>query len=179
MASEDPLNAAAICEREGFTMDFQLDVDKKDVEQAIEHMLRLNSLGQFADAQTVVEESLQEFDDLFPVAIEIMRLMYDQGDFSRLLDYADSLLDASSRDQDLWRTEWKLTIMLFRDVCARHLGNSNTTTLEPSTGYPDALGLERTTNCFTYPSEEQVTPPYPLNSMFKMELTVRSFYLLY
>jgi hypothetical protein len=68
------------------TFIFESDVDKD-----IDDVVRLGAFGQFEKARSIVDESLGELDNNFFVAVEIMRLLYDQGDGVELISYTNLL----------------------------------------------------------------------------------------
>jgi hypothetical protein len=61
------------------------------LENDIQDVIRFGTLGQFQKTQPLVNGSLKPLDYVFPVAIEVMRLMYDQGDFAALHAYTIGL----------------------------------------------------------------------------------------
>ena len=72
-------------------------VFESDVDKDIDDVVRFGAFGQFEKARSIVDESLGELDDKFFVAVEIMRLLYDQGDGMELIKYTRRLL---SPDRD-------------------------------------------------------------------------------
>ena len=77
-------NTAALSENDEFTLDFSIDI-AEDVAAQVEEMLRKSMLGYFRQAREVFEERLVKHTDIFPVAVERMRLLHGQGDFGALL----------------------------------------------------------------------------------------------
>jgi hypothetical protein len=67
---------------------------ENDVNRDIEDVVRLGTFGQYDKARLIAEESLKDLDDEFTIAVEVMRLMYDQGDVVQLFKYTSALLAA-------------------------------------------------------------------------------------
>lgn len=70
----------------GSLMEFTLDVIE-DVASRVEDMMRLCALGHFGEA---IKHSADLFDrktDVFPVKVECMRLLLEQGDYKGIHDY--------------------------------------------------------------------------------------------
>jgi hypothetical protein len=78
----------ASCDRDGFTMDFSLDV-VSDIEQDVEDVARQGALGNFRNARGMFEEALNKHRDQFPVYAEYLRLCLDGGDWNSLAEASD------------------------------------------------------------------------------------------
>lgn len=76
-------------------------VFESDVDKDIDDVVRFGAFGQFEKARSIVDESLGELDNKFFVAVEIMRLLYDQGDGMELIKYTRRLL-SPDRDRNSW-----------------------------------------------------------------------------
>lgn len=89
---------------------------ESDVDSVIGDIVRLGTLGQFKQARLLAEEYLKQVDHVFPVAVEIMRLSYDQGDGEYMRQYTKELL---SRSKDfLEHNGWTAGAM--RILCLMH-----------------------------------------------------------
>jgi hypothetical protein len=84
-ASETGIEAS--CDRDGFTMDFSLDV--VSIEQDVEDVARQGALGNFHKAREMFEETLNKHRDQFPVYAEYLRLCLDGGDWNSLAEASD------------------------------------------------------------------------------------------
>jgi hypothetical protein len=85
-ASETETEAS--CDRDGFTMDFSLDV-VSDIVQDVEDVARQGALGNFRKAREMFEEALNKHQDQFPVYAEFLRLCLDCGDWKSLAEASD------------------------------------------------------------------------------------------
>lgn len=70
----------------GSVMEFTLDVIE-DVASRVEDMMRLCALGHFREARQQSADLLDRRSDVFPVKVECMRLLLEQGDYQGLYDY--------------------------------------------------------------------------------------------
>lgn len=70
-------------------MNFSFDI-AEDVAAQVEEMSRLSMLGFFRRAREISASSLANHTDIFPVAAERMRLLYDQGDFEELFQSSET-----------------------------------------------------------------------------------------
>jgi hypothetical protein len=125
MSSEEPSSASSQCssasdDEEDVCFDFELDLASY-----VQEVVRLGALGIFKEARHVAREYLGEHENLFPVAAEIMRLMYDQGDVVKLYDYSGrSMAESRVRMQHKsWTGRAVCILHLLRDVCGALRGN--------------------------------------------------------
>jgi hypothetical protein len=100
-AAHDTVPLVVPIDANDITMNFTFETN---VYQDLEDIVRLGAFGQFKEARLIVDESLEGLHDEFPIAVEIMRLMYDQGDFVQLYKYTSGLL--SSDDHRMRHKGW-------------------------------------------------------------------------
>ncbi|KAK4900487.1 hypothetical protein LTR27_002203 [Elasticomyces elasticus] len=99
-------------------MDFSVDI-VEDVAAEVEAVMRLCAFGLFGEARRAADETLKLHLSCFPVLVEYMRLLYDQGDFDMLRQEAercrqsDRFEDASPGDLEI--------LLLLCDI--RHLSS--------------------------------------------------------
>lgn len=72
--------------------------------------MRLGALGYFREAREQSSDLFSRQDDVFPVKMECMRLLFEQGDFEKLLNYTSAQFRGSN-EQDVYSL----------DDIARHL----------------------------------------------------------
>jgi hypothetical protein len=72
-------------EDEGFTMNFSIEV-VEDVAEQVGEMMRLGALGSFKQAREVSDSIDPVNLSTFAVVAEQMRLLFDQGDYTALLE---------------------------------------------------------------------------------------------
>jgi len=94
----------------------------------VQEVVRLGALGIFNEARFVAGEYLSEHANFFPVAAEIMRLMYDQGDVDELYAYSGRLMaEGGVRTQhESWTGEALCILHQMRDVCGALRGSPTT-----------------------------------------------------
>jgi hypothetical protein len=92
---------------------------KFGLEENIQDLVRLGTLGQFNGARSLVDGYLGRLDSVFSIAIEIMRLMYDQEDFKGLHIYTAKLI---SRLNKRWTQRALCILRLMHDFCGMLLG---------------------------------------------------------
>jgi hypothetical protein len=68
---------------------FKFEFSLRDV---IQYVVHSGTHGHFMEARSLADDSLKQFDEIFPIAVEIMRLMYDQGDVNALCTYIGRLV---------------------------------------------------------------------------------------
>ena len=113
------------------------------LEHDIQDVVRLGTLGQFQEARLIADESLKQLDYLFPVAIEIMRLMYDQEDFNALYAYANVLM---SRRAESWTPRALCILHLMHDVSGMLQGNLTDVATTPRDLAATNLGVSNPEN---------------------------------
>lgn len=104
-------------DQDGSALEFSFE---SDVDSVIGDIVRLGTLGQFKEARSLVEEYLKQVDHVFPVAIEIMRLSYDQGDGEHMRLYTKELLERSESfpERNGWTAEAMRILRLMHDLFA-------------------------------------------------------------
>jgi hypothetical protein len=102
---------------EDLVLDFEFGL-----EGDIQDVVRLGTLGQFQKARSLADESLKQLDYVFPIAIEIMRLMYDQEDYRALYAYTIALMSDRTK-QKSWKPRELCILHLMHDVCGMLSGN--------------------------------------------------------
>jgi hypothetical protein len=132
MASEEPPSDASTS-LSSSTVSFSESEDDatfsfnfvRDVEGDIDDVVRLGALGRFAEARALLEQSLNAIDNIAPIAVEIMRLMYDQGDLAQLYTYASAFLadDDCRKDHESWTAKSLCILYLMHDICIARLGS--------------------------------------------------------
>lgn len=97
----------------------------RDIESDIDDVVRLGALGRFVGARSRIQDSLKVIDNIAPIAVEVMRLMYDQGDIFQLYRYASAFLaDEDCRnDHESWTSKGLCILYLMHDICVARLGN--------------------------------------------------------
>jgi hypothetical protein len=105
-----------------FNVHFSLEMDIQDV-------VRLGAFGKYREARSLVDNSLKQLDYFFPIAVEIMRPMYDQGDITALYDYTIELITPANdrRKHPSWTAKELCILHLMHDVCAALNGTSQST----------------------------------------------------
>lgn len=148
MSSESSSPKPSIATPSGPEKDLTLDFSfERDVNRDVGDVIRFGAFGRFKESRLLVEDTLQQFDNIFPVAVEIMRLMYDQGDLSQLLAYTSTVLapDDLRTKNESWSPGAMCILRLFRDLCVMHddkgLG-SNTEILDVPVVEPDGSHYE-------------------------------------
>lgn len=124
MSSGESSSGSSQCsssyEDENICFDFAFDL--KDY---VQEVVRLGALGIFQEARYLAQGALREHDYVFPVAIEIMRLMYDQGDADALYAYSGGLMaEGDTRTQhESWTAEALYILRLLHDACGALRGH--------------------------------------------------------
>lgn len=116
-SSDCSSETSSVSEEEELVLDFGFGL-----EHDIQDIVRLGTLGQFQQARSLADESLKELDYLFPIAIEIMRLMYDQEDFKALHAYTKDLMSRRLRHES-WTPTAVYILHLVHDVSGMLQGN--------------------------------------------------------
>lgn len=98
------------------TVDFKFESDGDEV---IGDLVCLGTLGRFIEARLLAEEFLAKIDYIFPFAVEIMRLLYDQGDLDELNVYTEALMSTSDdrTNHHSWTAKAKCVLGLMHDLC--------------------------------------------------------------
>ncbi|CAG8950025.1 hypothetical protein HYFRA_00004359 [Hymenoscyphus fraxineus] len=76
----------------GFVMDFNVEI-VEDVAAEIENVMRLGAVGAFEEARNMSKETVEHHLDTFPVLVEYLRLLYDQGDYISLEENVQKALE--------------------------------------------------------------------------------------
>jgi hypothetical protein len=109
-------------ENDDITLNFRFI---RDIKSDIEDVVRLGAFGRFAEARSLVEHSLKVVDNIAPIAVEVMRLMYDQGDIAQLYRYTSAFLadDDYRNNHESWTPKGLCILYLMHDICVARLGN--------------------------------------------------------
>jgi hypothetical protein len=97
----------------GFVMDFSIDI-VEDVPAEVENVMHLATVGLFKEAREAAGLTMERYLDHFPVLIEFLRLLYDQGDYQSLRDHVNRALTAK------WDDEQFLLLSLFEELTFVH-----------------------------------------------------------
>lgn len=116
-------------EEDAFTMEFSFDIET-DFLEIVEHMAYRSTLGQFRAAREISDSLLEEPIDIFPVAFEAIRLLYDQGQYSQLRKTVQKITKGHQR----WDAQ-ELNILKLMDKLAA-------TAMDGSTDYDILSELE-------------------------------------
>lgn len=146
----------------GLDFEFGLEYD-------IQEVVRLGTLGQFQEARSLANRSLKQFDYIFPIAVEIMRLMYDQEDFGTLYVYTNALMSRRT-EQKSWTPRALCILHLMHDVCGmlrNSLANVATTSRDMSEAGLSARNPENL-------DHEQVCSTLPWNCVYPKLTLLRS-----
>ncbi|KAK5675622.1 hypothetical protein LTS10_011722 [Elasticomyces elasticus] len=92
-------------------MDFSIDI-VEDVAAEVEAVMRLSVFGLFREARKAADETLKRYLGCFPVAVEYLRLLYDQGDFDILQLEATSFREGVYQLEDAVPGELDLILLL-------------------------------------------------------------------
>jgi hypothetical protein len=97
---------------------FKFDFSLRDYIQDVVHS---GTHGHFTEARLLAHDSLEQFDQIFPIALEIMRLMYDQGDVDALHSYIDRRAQTHGTS---WTAKALCIVHLMHDTCEIPCGES-------------------------------------------------------
>jgi hypothetical protein len=97
----------------GFVMEFNIDI-VEDVPAEVENVMHLATVGLFTEAREAAKLTVEHYLDNFPVLIEFLRLLYDQGDYHSLRDHVNRALTAK------WDNEQSLLLSLFEELTFVH-----------------------------------------------------------
>lgn len=84
----------------GFVMDFSIGI-VEDVPAEVENIMHLAAIGLFTEAREAAALTMERYLDKFPVLIEFLRLLYDQGDYQSLSDHVNRALTAKWDDEQI------------------------------------------------------------------------------
>ncbi|KAK4911107.1 hypothetical protein LTR49_020274 [Elasticomyces elasticus] len=117
--SFEPLTTSPTGSEHDVHMDFSIDI-VEDVAAEVEVVMRLSAFGLFREARKAADETLKRYIDYFPVAVEYLRLLYDQGDFAMLRQEAEKFRKRDYRLKDAVPKDQSHFLLLLCDV--RKLG---------------------------------------------------------
>jgi hypothetical protein len=100
----------------GFVMDFSIDV-MEDIPAEVENVMHLATVGLFREAREAAASTMERYLDKFPILIEFLRLLYDQGDYLSLRDHVQTAIEYKKK----WDDEQILLLSLFEDLTLVHL----------------------------------------------------------
>jgi hypothetical protein len=100
----------------GFAMEFDMKI-VEDVTAEAESIMHLDAVGQFKEAREAAATTVERYLDSFPVLIEFLRLLYDQGDYVAL---DKNVCKAMKSSEANWDSEQMLLLSLFRDIAFVH-----------------------------------------------------------
>jgi hypothetical protein len=130
---------------------FKFDFSLRDYIQDVVHS---GTHGHFTEARLLAHNSLEQFDKVFPIALEIMRLMYDQGDVDALHSYIDLRVQTHGKS---WTAKALCIVHLMHDTCERSCDKL----AELDTTPYDWLAANRNLGKFEDLDDEQVSFCYP------------------
>ncbi|KAK5722001.1 hypothetical protein LTR17_014505 [Elasticomyces elasticus] len=92
-------------------MDFSIDI-LEDVAAEVEAVMRLSAFGLFREARKAADDTLRRYLDNFPVAVEYLRLLHDQGDFEGLRQETDKFQRGEYRLEDALPGDIDMVLLL-------------------------------------------------------------------
>ncbi|KAK5738892.1 hypothetical protein LTR17_005618 [Elasticomyces elasticus] len=98
----------------GFTMQFDFDVVEDTSYKAVQDVARLSAFGHFGQARSLSKETLETRMDAYPFAFEVLRLLFDQGDYEEMLRIAREFHKAKAFKA--WSAAEQGTVRLMRAV---------------------------------------------------------------
>jgi hypothetical protein len=163
MASTQSFSKARVSkgtERLVFKFEFSLRDGIQDVVYSGTH-------GHFMEARSLADDSLKQFDKIFPIAVEIMRLMYDQGDLNALYTYIGGLVNPSDRrrlrtEYRSWTAKALCIVHLMHDTC----GVSSSKPAKVTTTPLDLFAANLNVRKFEDLDDEQVSPLHPYTASY-------------
>jgi hypothetical protein len=78
----------------------------------VENVMHLATVGLFAEAREAAASTMERYLDSFPILIEFLRLLYDQGDYLSLRDHVQT----AKKSKIKWDDEQILLLSLFEDL---------------------------------------------------------------
>jgi hypothetical protein len=147
-------------ERLVFKFEFSLRDDIQDVVNSGTH-------GHFREARSLADDSLKQFDEVFPIAVEITRLMYDQGDVDALCAYINHLVNPFDRrgprtKHRSWTAKQLCIVHLMQDTCGILSDNPAKVTTTPRDVFPANLNVRK----FEDLDDEQVSSFHPYTTAY-------------
>ncbi|KAK5715946.1 hypothetical protein LTR15_009771 [Elasticomyces elasticus] len=109
--SFEPQSGSPTGSEQDVHLDFSIDI-VEDVAAEVEAVMRLSVFGLFREARKAADETMKRYLGYFPVAVEYLRLLYDQGDFDMLRQEAERFREGDYRLEDAVPEDLDLLLLL-------------------------------------------------------------------